>query len=311
MSKRTAISHPYLQNKVIIVKPGVDKNNEWVSKGGVSPDFAANFKNLATVFPDCNQNFLVKQTDWLAFTDNDKKSKCPDLNNKELTEREYFENILGLNLNPYDNENSMNKHYKNGKVLPTDVIIVNELKLDLSNPTDMVKYKVLLSNFESIAPSKKDYKENWRPKYLFFMEEENDGVDKDAIEKAKMQAKAGKYYSEILEEKVKMLQLLCVMRKVYAPSVSIELLRDAVSKEYIDSPEKFVKSYENPYKELMWTIERGKQIGILDFNNKMKMATIADKSFKYDEALAFFSQAQNQDELFELELQIKNKETIV
>ena len=60
-------------------------------------------------------------------------------------EKAYFENLLGVNLSVH---NKKDNYWENFKVR----LIKSDNYLDLSNPEDYIKYKVLLANSNFICP---------------------------------------------------------------------------------------------------------------------------------------------------------------
>ena len=82
-------------------------------------------------------------------------------------EKEFFENNIytGRNLSSYGNfwKEFFVELEKSG------------LTLDLAQPTDYLRYKLLLSWSDLVAPSLKEYRDHNRPSYQFYME--RDGED--------------------------------------------------------------------------------------------------------------------------------------
>jgi hypothetical protein len=66
------------------------------------------------------------------------------------SEKEFFENLLGVNMSVH---NKKDNYWDNFKVRLTK----SDNYLDLSVPEDYIKYKVLLANTNLICPSMKDY----------------------------------------------------------------------------------------------------------------------------------------------------------
>ena len=87
-------------------------------------------------------------------------------------EKDFLEEALGLDNNALSVYKTENNYWDNYHVLIPDV--KEGLHLDLSNPEDYIKYKVLLANNDIVAPSVKERMERFQATYQFEMVRESE-----------------------------------------------------------------------------------------------------------------------------------------
>lgn len=83
-------------------------------------------------------------------------------------EKDYLEHIMGLEKNALSVYQKVNNYWHNFQVKLTK----QDNYLDLSNPEQYIKYKVLLANKDFICPSMKDYEERHKATYQFVIVDE-------------------------------------------------------------------------------------------------------------------------------------------
>jgi hypothetical protein len=166
-----------------------------------------------------------------------------------LEEKEFFEDKSKSNMNfepgdlsPYglnikfagDNKKPRNFWAtREAKVTLTK----NDLHLDLSNPADYLKYKILLANKDEIAPSAEERLR--KATYRFMIVEENyeTSVKSNKFETSRRAMKA---YDKIENDSEKLRNVLIALNKSVAKSTKIEFLRGAIEAEIESDPAKFL-----------------------------------------------------------------------
>ena len=103
-------------------------------------------------------------------------------------EKDYLEEVLGLDYNALSVYKKENNYWDNYKVRIDDAKV--GLHLDLSDPEDYLKYKVLLANSDFVAPSVQERIDRFKNTYQFEMVRES---EEDAIETNRMDAKMQSY----------------------------------------------------------------------------------------------------------------------
>jgi hypothetical protein len=305
-------NHPYLKDKKVRIIPA-PSNGRW--KGIIAPEQEESMKDKAFLLPDTVRNY-VKRHKHGQILDDTKEFKCPDEGNRSLTEKAYFEKVLRLNLNPYDPDNHWDFPFssENGvsNYRPTDVIISGgELELNLNNPSDMLKYKILLTWPEEIAASRKIYNAERRPTTLFIIEDDTD-ENTNALEYAEYQAKAGSIYINSKDSKDAMLKIMTVMGLNYQFKSSKEALGNMFADLYIKSPKDFVAAAENPFIDLIYTIKIAREAAILSTDrNTGKFMTSSGSLLTQDELIEYFKSIVNNPELMDIESKVRSwKESV-
>lgn len=101
-------------------------------------------------------------------------------------EKDFLENALGLDYNALSVYKKENNYWDNYRVALTK----DGIHLDLSDPEDYIKYKVLLANSDIIAPSVQERIDRPKATYQFELVRENEEA---SIENAKMNATMASY----------------------------------------------------------------------------------------------------------------------
>lgn len=91
-------------------------------------------------------------------------------------EKDYLEHILGLEPNALSIYNKENNFWStaNDKGVSTVILYKQDNYLDLSNPIDYIKYKILLANKNNIAPSMEALQDTPKATYEFVIISEGD-----------------------------------------------------------------------------------------------------------------------------------------
>lgn len=224
-------------------------------------------------------------------------------------EKNFFEDLLGVNLSVH---NKNNNYWANYKVrLPKQDTI-----LDLSNPNDYIKYKVLLANTNFICPSLEQLEKKPLATYQYVIIEQG-GEVKYATDRRKVKVECYKLAGK-LEKDFDTLRTVVEMldKRPQADNTTVEFLSNKLD-EFIDANAKEVyKILTDPGLSTMVLIKKGIRVGLIsktgDFyylkNGNTRTPLCADgKDPDFKNAIQFLNNPKNQELKFNLEAQINNK----
>lgn len=235
------------------------------------------------LFPDCHISLTVPKTgpgQVKRVLDNTNKIKYEKYSEK-LTEQEFFERELGKSLNPYVDKEGNNFWMDDPSAF---VDIPREgMTLDMSNPLDIIRYKVLQSNHRIIADIGKDV--NYRTTYVFSIIDEEE-VLKSKTSERNLRKDAVKAYYKIEPDAEKLKDFLRVAGRGIAPGASKEWLENETYKIVESSPKFFLTTLEDPMfttkliiakgvaiKEIFRTGKERYKFEDMEFNNQSDLIT--------------------------------------
>lgn len=147
-------------------------------------------------------------------------------------EKDFFENLLGVNLSVH---NKKDNYWENYKVRLTK----NDTFLDLSNPEDYIKYKVLLANSQFICPSIQTLNERPLTTYQFVLTTDSAELSM-ASDKRKIKVECYKLAGKIENDFDTLKAVIELLdKRPIADKTSREFLANKLD-EYIDSDAKSV-----------------------------------------------------------------------
>ncbi len=176
-------------------------------------------------------------------------------------EKDFLEEALGLEygaLSVYKAENNFWDDFK--------VRIENAkegLHLNLNNPEDYIKYKVLLANSDQVAPSVKDRIERYKTTYQFEIVSEG---EEDSMETAKMDATMQSFreFGKIENDADTMRVLVELLdSRPYSPNEKAVFLKSRISQIIQADPKKFLRQVTDPLLHAKVLLRRGVELGIL------------------------------------------------
>ena len=176
-------------------------------------------------------------------------------------EKDYLEEVLGLDYNALSVYKKENNYWDNYKVRIDDAKV--GLHLDLSDPEDYIKYKVLLANSDFVAPSVQERIDRFKNTYQFEMVRES---EEDAIETNRMDAKMQSYkeFGKIENDQDTMRVLVELLDgRPYAANEKAVFLKSRISNLIDSDPKKFLAAITDPYLHAKVLIRRGTEIGVL------------------------------------------------
>lgn len=176
-------------------------------------------------------------------------------------EKDFLEEALGLDYNALSVYKKENNYWDNYRVRIDNA--KEGIHLDLSDPEDFIKYKVLLANSEFIAPSVQDRIDRPKATYRYEMVREN---EEDKLENAKMDATMQSYkeFGKIEDDLDTMRVLVELLdARPYSQNEKAVFLRSRISQLIQADPKKFLAQITDPLLHAKVLIRRGTEVGIL------------------------------------------------
>lgn len=177
-------------------------------------------------------------------------------------EKEALELLMGYE------PNTLSIYKKDGPLQEMQIRLTKDpLELNLSDPEDYMRYKVLLTNSDRIAPSIKNVKS--KGTYKFYIEDEDEVAEVTKL-KGSLDQKAWTQYGKIADNKNRLIAFLKVYSQVKKmPTVKIDknsklnFLQAKVMDIINDNKQNFVEIITNSDFDTMLTIAEGIETGVL------------------------------------------------
>lgn len=225
-------------------------------------------------------------------------------------EKDYFENLMGVNLSVH---NKVNNYWTNFKVRLERADNV----LDLSNPDDYLKYKVLLTNSQLICPSVQELEKRRLATYQYVIisaEQE----DKLKVSKRNLKKECFKLAEDLAGDYDTLKTLVeSLDKRMLGNNTTLEFLQNKLD-EFIDNnATEAYRVLTNPILPSMSFIRKCVGAGLIvksgDFyylkSGKSKVPMCDDgRDPNIDNAVKFINNPKNQEIKFSLEAQLKNPE---
>ena len=224
-------------------------------------------------------------------------------------EKSYLEEVLGLEINGLSVYNKKDNYWDNYliKLGKQDTI------LDLSNPEDYIKYKVLLANKETVAPSMKYLREYRKATYEYVIMEPNEEFS-DSRNRVNNKVKC---YEEFGAIRDKFDVLKCIIETIDGRPVDnntkIEFLQ-AKATDLIDSnPKLFLDTATDPLLNTKVLIKKAVAAGIISkrgeyyyFREDGSPMCNTNEDPTFTVAAKYLSLPQNQELKFSIEAKINS-----
>ena len=175
------------------------------------------------------------------------------------SEKAFLEDIMGLDYNALSIYKKENNFWANYQVR----LIKSDNYLDLSDPSDYIKYKVLLANSDSIAPSLEELEKQHKATYQFVLikEGEHEKIEKNKISAImKCYKKYGKYEDDIdvLRHVVETLD-----KRPLAKDTSLEFLQGKSNELIQKNAEAFLSVIDDVYLNVKVLIRKAVIKGVI------------------------------------------------
>ena len=173
-------------------------------------------------------------------------------------EKDYLEEVLGLDYNALSVYKKEDNYWDNYTVR---IVAKDGLHLDLSDPEDYIRYKVLLANTDLVAPSVQERITRPKATYLYEVVRESETT---MLENAKMDATMASYkeFGKI-ESDVDTMRVLCELMdsRPYAANTKADFLRSRINSLIQQDPKVFLNNITDPSLHTKVIIRRATELG--------------------------------------------------
>lgn len=180
-------------------------------------------------------------------------------------EKKFLEYKLGLEPNALSIHNRTNNFWNdaNEKGIGRIELIKGDNPLDLSNPIDYIKYKILLANKDQIAPSMSALQDRPKATYRFVIINEADN-SKAANMRVTLRAKAYMEFGKINEDKDKMRVIIETLDgRPTATNSSVEYLQGKVGELIEANTKMFLQIVKDPLLDNKVLIKKAIEAGVI------------------------------------------------
>lgn len=174
-----------------------------------------------------------------------------------MTQKEFFEKELGVDLNTtLAPEENFWRTDKRGRV----TITRKGLQLNLSQPLDMLKYLILLSNKMLVAPSFEDSRK--KATYEFMLVDENKLTSKK-VEEGKRKANAYTEFARLTSSEDKMIGFIKSLGRVLPANYTTDWLENEILTVLENSTENFLSIVNDPHYDSKIFIQKAIDAGAI------------------------------------------------
>lgn len=186
-------------------------------------------------------------------------------------EKKYLEYAMGLEPNALSIHRKNDNFWddSNDKGIGRVTLHKQDNYLDLSNPADYIKYKILLANKDKIAPSMQELEERPKATYEFVIisegaETKSNLSKMDATMQCYMEFGAIKENKDIMKTVIELLE-----KRPIAPQVKLDYLQGKV-KDYIDAdPRRFLQIVTDKLLPAKVLLKQGIEAGVISWRNNL------------------------------------------
>lgn len=257
----------FLKDKIVDIKP-VESSGKWrnlLSKGqdmNKSPFILNKVKRSfqvplnsqrrgggVKIILDDNSKILIK--------------KYEDSHPEGMTERQFFEKELGVDLNPSaERDSNFWRTDKRGRVTLTK----EGTTLNLNTPMDMLRYKILMANSSLVAPSYEVRKN--KQTYEFMVVDQNQHISQ-RVEAAEIKSRAYAKYNEITSNEAEMKNFIRAIGRTIPVNYSTDWLKSEILTILESSEKNFLSVVEDSNYKAKAFVQRAVEVGAINrLNNK-------------------------------------------
>lgn len=233
-------------------------------------------------------------------------------------EKKFLEYKLGLEpnaLNIYNRENNFWDD-SNPQGIGRVELIKGDNPLDLSNPTDYIKYKILLHNKDYIAPSLQELQDRPKATYRFVIISESETAKASNI-KVSRKAEAYMEFGKINEDRDKLKVIIETLDgRPIAQNTSLEYLQGKAGELLEGNTKTFLQVVKDPMLNNKVLIKKAIEAGIIvnrgnylymkDFNGEKNIPLCSNgQEPTLNTAAQYLSLARNQELKFSIEARLK------
>jgi hypothetical protein len=181
-----------------------------------------------------------------------------------MTERQFFEKEIGVSLNPSEpKEKNFWRTDKRGRVTLTKEGVTLNLNLTM----DMLRYKILLSNENLVAPNY-DVRKN-KQTYEFMVVDQGKLVSR-RVEEADLKSKAFSKYAEITTNLTSMISFIKALGRTVPANYTENWLKGEILTVLENSHSNFLSVVEDPNYELKIFIQNATEVGAIKRMNERR-----------------------------------------
>ena len=224
-------------------------------------------------------------------------------------EKNYLEELLGLEVNALSVYNKKDNYWENYLIR----LSKQDTILNLSDPEDYIKYKVLLANKDTIAPSMKVLKEYRKATYEYVLMEPND----EFADSKNRVNNTMKCFEEFGAIKDKFDVLKCIIETIdgrpIAANTKIEFLQAKATDLITSNPKTFLDTITDPLLNTKVIIKKAVDVGLISkrgeyyyFREDGSPMCGPNEDPTFTIAAKFLSLPQNQELKFAIEAKLNN-----
>ena len=224
-------------------------------------------------------------------------------------EKSYLEDLLGLEINALSVYNKKDNYWENYLIRLTK----QDTILDLSDPEDYIKYKVLLANKDTIAPSMKTLREARKATYEYVIMEPNEEFS-DSRNRVNNTMKC---FEEFGAVKDNFDVLRCVIETIdgrpVANNTKIEFLQGKATDLISSNPKLFLDTITDPLLNTKIIIKKAVEAGLISkrgeyyyFREDGSPMCGPNEDPTFTIAAKYLSLPQNQELKFSIEAKLNN-----
>lgn len=309
-------THPYLKDKKIIVEaaPSGERFNGLLTKDSYNskkdkPFLYLGYNNIRGFdMPISVLNRGLVTLKGKVIIDRKIKNPCPDFEGEELTELEWFEKTLNRNLNPFMPAET-NWWRTGDRKLRNVEIVEGRLELDLNNPLDLLKYKILLANEDVIAENKEVAKKFNTGRWDFIMRDAQT-VENETAEEALLEANAFDLFNKLKDSKEEMIKALSVIyNKEIRPSTDIKAVTVLLNQEMKKDYKFFIEGMKDPHYDMKFLIRRLLSNRLIEYNHTYNKYSIEGEVIgNLNDMISYLVNPVNSETLINLETRLKMSE---
>lgn len=226
-------------------------------------------------------------------------------------EKEFLEEYMGLEYNALSVYKKENNFWSNYKVRVTK----QDTYLDLSDPNDYIKYKVLKANTDYIADSLSTLNDYPKATYQFVLIKEGEPEKTESVKMSTIM-KCYKAYGKIEDDKDTLRTILEILEpRPIAKNTKMEFIQSKINEKIQENPKEFYKVITNPELSTMVLIKKCVEEGLISkrgnyyyLKSDNSPLCNANEEPTFAVAAKYLSLAKNQELKLTLEAKIKEND---
>lgn len=229
-------------------------------------------------------------------------------------EKEYLEQVMGLELNALSVHNRKNNFWDDSNPEGFGRVDLHKQDnyLDLSIPEEYIKYKVLLANKDQICPSMQELEDRPKATYQFVILSENAEAASN-LKRVDATKNCWKEFGKVEDDADTLRTIIeLVEKRPLAPKTKLDFLQGKVSELIENDPRKMLGILTDPYLPAKTLIKKGVEKGVISWRNDLyylredghPLCELGENS-TLNNAAKYISSAKNQELKFTIEAKVK------